>query len=151
MLLVGGDDHGERLAGRTVAELDEVIRWLTGFDQKTLQQHLDAGTTFEDFFAGAPLNPSAALITGVVTSARCGYRKPHPEIYRAALQLTSAAPGDSVMVGDSVSADVRGAEALGMHAAFIDRDGTRQVPADVRVIRSLLDIPLAWPPEGTAR
>ena len=56
--------------GRTQAELDEVITWLTGFDQATLQQHLAEGTTFEQFFAEAPMNPHAALITGVV----CGIR-----------------------------------------------------------------------------
>lgn len=56
--------------GRTRAELDQVIEWLTGFDGAQLCHHLDAGTTFEDFFAGARLNPKAALITGVV----CGVR-----------------------------------------------------------------------------
>ncbi len=56
--------------GRTVAELDEVIEWLTGFDEAALQRHLDAGTTFEDFFADARLNPNAPLITGVI----CGVR-----------------------------------------------------------------------------
>jgi hypothetical protein len=56
--------------GRTQAELDEVIEWLTGFDEATLQQRLDAGTTFEEFFAEAQLNPKAASITGVV----CGVR-----------------------------------------------------------------------------
>lgn len=56
--------------GRTVAELDEVIRWLTGFDQKALKQHLDGGTTFEDFFAAATLNPGSELITGSV----CGVK-----------------------------------------------------------------------------
>jgi len=56
--------------GRTTAELDEVIRWLTGFDDQELQHHLAVETTFEDFFADARLNPSAALITGVV----CGIR-----------------------------------------------------------------------------
>ena len=56
--------------GRTRAELDEVITWLTGFDQAELRAHLDAGTTFEDFFAAARLNPHAALITGSV----CGVR-----------------------------------------------------------------------------
>jgi hypothetical protein len=55
---------------RTVAELDEVIEWLTGFDEAALQRHLDAGTTFEDFFADARLNPNAPLITGVI----CGVR-----------------------------------------------------------------------------
>ena len=56
--------------GRTRAELDEVILWLTGFDAAALEAHLDAGTTFKDFFAEAPLNPNASLITGVV----CGVR-----------------------------------------------------------------------------
>lgn len=56
--------------GRTKAELDEVIEWLTGFDAAALTRHLDAGTTFEDFFADARLNPNASAITGVV----CGVR-----------------------------------------------------------------------------
>ncbi len=56
--------------GRTKAELDQVIRWLTGFDESTFSGHLAAGTTFEGFFADARLNPNAALITGVV----CGVR-----------------------------------------------------------------------------
>ena len=56
--------------GRTKAELDQVIEWLTGFDQATLARHLEAGTTFEDFFADARLNPHASQITGVV----CGVR-----------------------------------------------------------------------------
>jgi hypothetical protein len=56
--------------GRTVAELGEVIEWLTGFDEAELKRHLDANTTFEDFFADARLNPNAPLITGVI----CGLR-----------------------------------------------------------------------------
>ncbi|MEO8529545.1 MAG: DUF2200 domain-containing protein [Pseudolysinimonas sp.] len=56
--------------GRSVAELDEVIAWLTGFDRATLQQHLAAGTTFEQFFDAATLNPNADQITGVI----CGMR-----------------------------------------------------------------------------
>lgn len=56
--------------GRTQGELDEVIGWLTGFDEATLQEHLAEGTTFEDFFAEARLNPNASSITGVV----CGVR-----------------------------------------------------------------------------
>ena len=56
--------------GRTKAELDEVIEWLTGFDDAALSRHLEAGTTFEQFFADARLNPQASLITGVV----CGVR-----------------------------------------------------------------------------
>lgn len=56
--------------GRTKAELDQVIEWLTGFDETALDDHLAAGTTFEDFFAAASLNPHASLITGSV----CGVR-----------------------------------------------------------------------------
>ena len=56
--------------GRTKAELDQVIEWLTGFDESAMSAHLAAGTTFEDFFAEARLNPQASLITGVV----CGVR-----------------------------------------------------------------------------
>jgi hypothetical protein len=56
--------------GRTKAELDQVIEWLTGFDESELRDHLAADTTFEDFFAAARLNPQASMITGVV----CGIR-----------------------------------------------------------------------------
>lgn len=56
--------------GRTVAELHQVIEWLTGFDDKKLQKMIDNKVTFEDFFKAAKLNPNASLITGVI----CGYR-----------------------------------------------------------------------------
>ena len=57
--------------GRTKAEVDEIIRWLTGHSQETLEAELAKQTSFRDFFAGAPgMNPSRALITGVV----CGVR-----------------------------------------------------------------------------
>lgn len=56
--------------GRTVAELDRVILWLTGFTDSELRNHLDEGTTFTDFFAAARLNPNAGLITGMI----CGVR-----------------------------------------------------------------------------
>jgi hypothetical protein len=57
--------------GRTKAEVDEIFRWLTGYDQDELESRLETGTDFETFFAEAPgLNPSRALIKGVV----CGVR-----------------------------------------------------------------------------
>ena len=56
--------------GRTKEELDQVIRWLTGFDKKKLQQLIDEKVTFEMFFQQASLHPNAHLITGVI----CGYR-----------------------------------------------------------------------------
>lgn len=56
--------------GRTKAELDQVVQWLTGFSDAELAKHLEAGTTFTDFFEAADLNPHASLITGSV----CGIR-----------------------------------------------------------------------------
>ena len=57
--------------GRTKAEVDEIICWLTGHDEKSLHSEIDAQTDFENFFANAPkLNPDRALIKGVV----CGVR-----------------------------------------------------------------------------
>ena len=55
--------------GRTKAELDQVISWLTGYDDAALQEHI-AADTFDAFFAHAQLNPKASSITGVV----CGVR-----------------------------------------------------------------------------
>jgi hypothetical protein len=57
--------------GRTKSEVDEIIRWLTGYSQDALEAHLSKRTAFETFFAEAPqMNPSRALIKGVV----CGVR-----------------------------------------------------------------------------
>jgi len=82
------DTHNERMAkmtfssvypmyvtkvekkGRTKAELHEVITWLTGFNEKKLQDLIDKKVNFEAFFQQAKLNPNAHLITGLI----CGYR-----------------------------------------------------------------------------
>ena len=56
--------------GRTKAELLQVIEWLTGFDEKKLQELIEEKVTFKTFFERATLNPNAQLITGVI----CGYR-----------------------------------------------------------------------------
>lgn len=56
--------------GRTKEELHQVIEWLTGFDEKQLQELVIEKVTFETFFQQASLNPNANLITGVI----CGYR-----------------------------------------------------------------------------
>jgi hypothetical protein len=56
--------------GRTKEELHQVIEWLTGFDDKKLQELIDEKATFESFFKKAKLNPNAHLIPGVI----CGYR-----------------------------------------------------------------------------
>ncbi len=56
--------------GRTKEELNEVIEWLTGFDDKKLQTLIKEDANFETFFQRAKLNPNAKLITGLI----CGYR-----------------------------------------------------------------------------
>ncbi|MES2329504.1 MAG: DUF2200 domain-containing protein [Bacteroidota bacterium] len=82
------DTHNERMAkmsfatvyplyvikvekkGRTKEELHEVIEWLTGFNNKKLQELIKEKVNFETFFQKAKLNPNAHLITGMI----CGYR-----------------------------------------------------------------------------
>lgn len=57
--------------GRTKAEVDTIIFWLTGYDEKSLQHIIDHKTDFETFFAEAPqLNPNVSMIKGMI----CGYR-----------------------------------------------------------------------------
>lgn len=57
--------------GRTKSEVDEIIRWLTGYSQKGLETQIKKQITFEDFFAEAPsMNPARSKITGVI----CGVR-----------------------------------------------------------------------------
>jgi hypothetical protein len=57
--------------GRTKAEVDAIIFWLTGYNKQTLQKQIDGKTDFETFFAQAPqINPNVSKITGVI----CGYR-----------------------------------------------------------------------------
>ena len=56
--------------GRTKKELDQVIEWLTGFNEKKLKELIDKKVTFETFFQQATLNANAHLITGAI----CGYR-----------------------------------------------------------------------------
>ncbi len=63
--------HKAEKKGRSKAEVDEIIFWLTGYNEQTLQQLLDDKTDFENFFAEAPqINPNVSKITGVI----CGYR-----------------------------------------------------------------------------
>jgi len=57
--------------GRTKAEVDAIIFWLTGYNKQTLQQQIDRKSDFETFFAEAPqMNANVSKITGVI----CGYR-----------------------------------------------------------------------------
>lgn len=57
--------------GRSKEEVDQIIYWLTGYDQPALKKHLEEDTSFEDFFNQVPqLNPNVSKITGLI----CGYR-----------------------------------------------------------------------------
>ncbi|MGV3515748.1 DUF2200 domain-containing protein [Luteitalea sp.] len=56
--------------GRTKAEVDEIIRWLTGYTQQELERMLEARTTIETFISDATMNPSRTLVTGAI----CGVR-----------------------------------------------------------------------------
>lgn len=73
--------------GRTKQELDQVIEWLTGFDNNMIQEFIDEKVTFEVFFQKAKIHPNAHLIKGVV----CGYRieeiKDEFEVYKLCRQM----------------------------------------------------------------
>ena len=73
--------------GRTKEELDQVIGWLTGFDNKMVQTFIDEKVTFEVFFQKAKIHPNAHLIKGVV----CGYRieeiEDEFEVYKLCRQM----------------------------------------------------------------
>jgi hypothetical protein len=56
--------------GKMKEELHQIIEWLTGYDDKSLQKQIDEKVTFEKFFKNATINPNVQLITGVI----CGYR-----------------------------------------------------------------------------
>lgn len=73
--------------GRTKEELNQVIQWLTGFDEEALQTFIDEKATFKTFFESAQMHPNAHLIKGVV----CGYRieeiEDEFELYRQCRQM----------------------------------------------------------------
>lgn len=76
--------------GRTKDEVDEIIRWLTGYSQEELKKHLEDETDFESFFAEAPeLNPARRQITGVILA--CGLKKSKsPSCKRSAIWTSSS-------------------------------------------------------------
>ncbi|MDP6606162.1 MAG: HAD family hydrolase [Dehalococcoidia bacterium] len=78
-------------------------------------------------------------LEGVLTSARVGYRKPHPQIYAAALRLARCEPSEVLFVGDNPEHDVDGPAAAGMRTLLLDRAGAGEGEHSVR---SLLEIPL---------
>jgi HAD superfamily hydrolase (TIGR01662 family) len=83
------------------------------------------------------------LIHATVSSFEHGYLKPHPSIFEEALSRAGAEAASSLMVGDSVKADVSGALAAGMRAVLLRRSGDipPDAPAGVPIIRSLTELP----------
>ena len=82
------------------------------------------------------------LFSVTLSSSDHGYMKPHPSIFQAAMRAADAAPGASVMVGDSLAHDVEGARRLGMRGILLVRGGQAvAAPPDVAVIQSLRELP----------
>ncbi len=75
----------------------------------------------------------------IITSARVGANKPNPRIFHAALAQGGSEPGRTLHVGDSLGADVRGAQAVGITGVLLDRAGTAQ-PDGYPVVRSLVEV-----------
>ena len=84
--------------------------------------------------SGLGLDP---YLETVVTSARIGYRKPHPRIFEAALDALEVDAGEVLFVGDSAEHDVAGPQRVGMHALLLDRGASASGNG---VIRSLADL-----------
>ena len=93
--------------------------------------------SFQSYFDLAP------YISGAVSSSDHGYMKPHPSIFEAALRLIGVGPSESVMVGDSLTHDIRGARRAGMRGVLIERSaepGQGEIDG-VPVIRALDELP----------
>lgn len=104
----------------------------------------DWGSNLREIMAGLELD---RYLDFVLPSGAVGVAKPNPAFFRMALDAAGVAPDDALMVGDSYRADVRGAWAAGMDAAWLDRTeginitpSDEPVPSDVRVIRSLDEV-----------
>ena len=82
-------------------------------------------------------------IVAALSSSEHGYMKPHPSIFKAALKLVDAIPAESVMVGDSMSHDIRGAQQVGMQGVLLDRaeNGVSNNDGQVPVIQTLAQLP----------
>jgi putative hydrolase of the HAD superfamily len=83
----------------------------------------------------------AALVDGAVSSAEVGAGKPHPAIYRRALELAGVEASEAVMVGDSPDTDVAGALALGIEAVLVDRWGAGRLPDGAHRVTTLAEVP----------
>ena len=96
-------------------------------------------TAFQTHFA------LEGIFSAAISSYDHGYMKPHRSIFEAALRLVGVSPHESVMVGDSVPADIAGARGMGMRAVLVSRSGHSahhaSCPSDVPRITSLRELP----------
>ena len=148
---------GGRGAGVTAAAKRIYEQWAANHHFEMYEDVADvlAGLVQQGFKVGAISNSHRSLdaftahfrlshvITTAVSSAQHGYLKPHPSIFRTALDRAGVSAGESLMVGDSVRADIDGARAVGMRAILIRRSGDlpQLLPPDVQVIRTLHELP----------
>jgi putative hydrolase of the HAD superfamily len=157
----GLEDLRDRCASALMEELD-----LPGLDHTTARQAMLAALEFAPYPDVAPalaalreagarlviasnwdcslpvwLEPLGLLelVDGVVTSADVGAAKPAPALFRRALELAGADPGEAVHVGDSIDNDVAGARAAGIRPLLLARGGDS--PAGVESLRSLGELP----------
>ena len=164
--LEGGDREGlERLRDRCAEVLADALE-LPGLDHATARRVMLEALEFEPFDDAAPalrklreagvrtviasnwdvslpdwLGPLGLLelVDGVVSSADVGAVKPDPAIFRRALEVAGAEPGEAVHVGDSLENDVEGARAAGLRPVLLARHG--EPPPGVESIRSLGELP----------
>ncbi|HWB17098.1 MAG TPA: HAD family hydrolase [Vicinamibacterales bacterium] len=157
--LMGGEDGADDLTARRAAIdaaaretydewahhhhfslYDDVVETLTALRQAGIRLGLISNShrclaSFQSHFE------LDGLVSVAVSSAEHGYMKPHPAIFQAALQLMQVAPGEAVMVGDSLMQDVEGAERIGMRGVLLARAGRpATVAPSVSVIRSLREL-----------
>lgn len=76
-------------------------------------------------------------LDGVVSSARCGFSKPDPRIFAAALELAGCAPEEALHVGDTAAEDAAGAAAAGIPALLIARDGSAEIASLAEIVDHL--------------
>jgi HAD superfamily hydrolase (TIGR01662 family) len=149
---MGGRGPGVAVAARRIYE-----QWATNRHFEMYDDVLDvlAGLADHGFKIGAISNSHRSLdaftdhfklahvITTAVSSAEHGFMKPHPSIFATALERAGVTAAESLMVGDSVRADIQGALAVGMRAILLRRSGDlpRLIPPGVDVIRSLFELP----------
>jgi putative hydrolase of the HAD superfamily len=148
--LMGGDKPGIEAVARELYDewaehhhfslYDDVIETLQILQRRRIRVGLISNshrclTSFRSHFA------LDGLIAVAVSSPGHGYMKPHPSIFRAALDLMQVSPQHAVMVGDSLGQDIRGARCVGMRGVLIARDALPADLGDVDVIRSLRELP----------